>query len=263
MEEGFNFLGFNIRRLRNKTIVTPSREAIKRIRARMRAEVKSLHGANIEALLRKLNPIIRGWGAYYRIAVSSKAFYDLDDYMWRLTRKWAKRIHPLKSEKWVYARYYGRFNKSKRDNWVLGNKKSGAYLLKFRWINIVRHVQVRGGASPDDPELTEYWTKRRDKKTPPPMDQASLYLAWKQKGVCPLCSQALIGEAEYEPDNPREWIEWFAASKRTLNKHHFVYRRDGGSDHKSNLRLVHAECHRQHHAKDGTRNPKQEPARLS
>jgi RNA-directed DNA polymerase len=261
MVDGFDFLGFTFRRKKDKTIVTPSGEATKKIRERMRVEVKSLHGANIEALIRKLNPIVRGWGTYYRIAVSSKEFRDLDDYMWRLTRKWAKRMHPLKSEKWVYARYYGRFNTKRKDNWVMGDKKSGAYLLKFRWTKIVRHVQVRGEASPDNPELTEYWIKRRGKKTPPPMDQASLYLAWKQKGICPLCFQALIGEAEYEPDNPREWIEWFAATKRTLNKHHFVYRRDGGSDHKSNLRLVHAECHRQHHAKDGTRNSTQEPAR--
>ncbi|MFE9927350.1 HNH endonuclease [Streptomyces sp. NPDC005774] len=85
------------------------------------------------------------------------------------------------------------------------------------------------------------------------MDKLSLYLAYKQKVLCPLCKQALIVGAEYEPDSPREWMNWFAASMKMLHKHHFVYRRDGGSDEKTNFRLLHAECHRQHHAKDGRR----------
>ncbi|MCX4515744.1 HNH endonuclease [Streptomyces sp. NBC_01619] len=81
------------------------------------------------------------------------------------------------------------------------------------------------------------------------MDKTSLLLAVRQRGLCPLCKQALIGGAEYEPDSPREWIDWFAASKKMLHKHHFTYRRHGGSDERNNLRLVHSECHRQHHAR--------------
>lgn len=85
------------------------------------------------------------------------------------------------------------------------------------------------------------------------MDKTSLLLAVRQQGLCPLCKQALIAGAEYEPDSPREWINWFAASKRMLHKHHFTYRRNGGGDERNNLRLVHSECHRQHHAGDGER----------
>jgi len=70
----------------------------------------------------------------------------------------------------------------------------------------------------------------------------------------PTASRGLIGAgAEYEPDNPREWINWFAASKKLLHKYHFAYRRDGGTDERANLRLVHSECHRQHHEGDGKR----------
>jgi RNA-directed DNA polymerase len=83
------------------------------------------------------------------------------------------------------------------------------------------------------------------------MDKVSLSLAYKQKGLCPLRNQALIAGVEYEPDSPREWINWFAASKKMLHKHHFVYRRDGGSDDRTNLRLVYSACHRQLHAQDG------------
>ncbi|MGW3168116.1 HNH endonuclease [Streptomyces sp. NPDC001142] len=76
------------------------------------------------------------------------------------------------------------------------------------------------------------------------MDKISLHLAVRQKGLCPLCKQALIVGAEYEPDSPREWINWFAATKKMLHKHHFTYRQDGGTDERSNLRLVHSECGR-------------------
>jgi RNA-directed DNA polymerase len=82
--------------------------------------------------------------------------------------------------------------------------------------------------------------------------KTSLLLTVRQQGLCPLCKQALIVGAEYEPDSPREWINWFAASKKMLHKHHFTYRRDGGSD-EHDLRLVHSECHRQHHAGDRER----------
>ncbi|MFG2141127.1 HNH endonuclease [Streptomyces sp. NPDC048650] len=78
----------------------------------------------------------------------------------------------------------------------------------------------------------------------------SVTLAARQKGVCALCKQPLISGAEYEPDSPREWATWFSASMKLLHKHHFVYRPNGGSDDGTNLRLVHAECHRQHHAGD-------------
>ncbi|MES4892317.1 hypothetical protein [Streptomyces sp. NPDC096012] len=70
------------------------------------------------------------------------------------------------------------------------------------------------------------------------MGKTSLLLAVRQQGLCPLCRQVLIVGAEYEPDSPREWINWFAASKKMLHKHHFAYRRDGGTDERNNLATV-------------------------
>ena len=52
--------------------------------------MKALRGANAPAVLKRLNPIIRGWSAYYRTVVSSQLFARLDNYMWVLTYKWAK-----------------------------------------------------------------------------------------------------------------------------------------------------------------------------
>src|SRR5205823_190198 len=89
LEEGFDFLGFNVRRYHGKPLIKPSKAAQRRIRERLRTEMRSLRGTNSPTVIKRLNPIIRGWAAYYRTQVSSETFSALDHYLWRLTYKWA------------------------------------------------------------------------------------------------------------------------------------------------------------------------------
>ena len=107
--------------------------------------MRALRGANAAAVLRTINPIVRGWSAYYRTVVSSEVFTALDNHMWKLTYKWASHTHPNKPKHWIIDRYFGLFNKSRQDRWVFGDRDSGAYLLKFAWTKIVRHQLVSGG----------------------------------------------------------------------------------------------------------------------
>jgi RNA-directed DNA polymerase len=94
VSNGFDFLGFNIRRYPNgKTLVKPSKAAVKRFRKRLASEMLSLRGSNAQAILATLTPIIKGWAAYYRGAVAKEIFNSLDAYLWRLTYKWAKHRH--------------------------------------------------------------------------------------------------------------------------------------------------------------------------
>lgn len=90
LEEGFDFLGFNLRRYRRggrpgKLLIKPSQDAVRRIRRRLADEIRSMRGSNAMALIARLNPIIRGWAAYYRGVVSSKLFSALDSHVWCLT----------------------------------------------------------------------------------------------------------------------------------------------------------------------------------
>jgi RNA-directed DNA polymerase len=83
--EGFDFLGFHLRRYRRrrgpaKLRITPSQAAVRRIRNRLADELRRLRGSNAMAVIARLNPIIRGWAAYYRGVVSSKAFSTLDNH---------------------------------------------------------------------------------------------------------------------------------------------------------------------------------------
>jgi RNA-directed DNA polymerase len=96
---GFDFLGFNIRRYNGKLLIKPSKAAIQRIRKRLRTEIHALRGSNARAVIAALNPVVKGWAAYYRGVVSKKTFGVLDDYMWTLTYKWAVYSHPNKP-KW-------------------------------------------------------------------------------------------------------------------------------------------------------------------
>jgi RNA-directed DNA polymerase len=156
LDDGFDFLGFNVRRHQGKLLIKPSRAAVQRHRERLAAEMKALRGTNVAAVLTRLNPIIRGWSAYYRTVVSSRVFPKLDHYTWMLTYKWAKHGHPNKPKRWVVHRYFGEFNKFRRDRWVFGDRDNGTYLLKHAWTSIVRHQMVPGAASPDDPALADY-----------------------------------------------------------------------------------------------------------
>jgi RNA-directed DNA polymerase len=110
-----DFLGFNVRRYHGKLLIKPSKAAIRRIRERLRDELRSLRGSNAVAVIKRLNPIIRGWANYYRTHVAAEIFDKLDQYLWRLTYKWARFSHANKSASWVTARYFGKFNKARQD----------------------------------------------------------------------------------------------------------------------------------------------------
>ena len=244
LEQGVDFLGFTIRRYPNGKLLTkPSNDALRRIRRRLSAEVKALRGANAEALIAKLNPIITGWAAYYRIGVSKRAFAALDAHLWRLVHKWARLSHPNKSRHWVTAQYFGMFNPARRDTWVFGSRTSGFYLRKFAWTPIIRHRMVAATASPDDPSLTDYWDRRR-RRQPPPLSTATLRLLRVQHGRCPLC-RGLLLHADREPQSPREWEQWLTATRKAISKRAITVWGADTPDERVAHRVIHARCHQE------------------
>ncbi|MGH4011664.1 MAG: group II intron reverse transcriptase/maturase [Pseudonocardiaceae bacterium] len=241
---GVDFLGFTIRRYPNGKLLTkPSNDAVRRIRKRLSAEVKALRGANADAVTAKLNPIIAGWAAYYRIGVSKRVFNALDAHVWRLVYKWARFSHSNKSTRWVIARYFGKFNPARQDSWVFGSRDSGFYLRKFAWTAIVRHRMVAGTASPDDPSLTDYWAMRRERGKPP-LGKATLRLLRVQHGRCPIC-RGLLLHADREPRGPREWEQWLSATRKAIRKHAIAVWAVGMPEERIADRLIHAHCQRQ------------------
>ena len=242
LSEGFDFLGFNVRRYRSKLLIKPSKAAIRRLRERLAAEMRILRGGNTMAVIATLNPIIRGWAAYYRGVVSSRQFHSLDNYLWKLTYKWATWRHANKPKRWIVNRYFGRFNKFRNDRWVFGDRDSGACLVKFSWTHIERHAMVKGSASPDDPALASYWARRRRARLP--LDRYILRLLTRQAGLCPLCGDHLL-TADQPPQSPEQWEHWWLQVTRTAIAASYLalHGRPGPPDD-DQTRLVHASCQR-------------------
>ncbi|MEG8184637.1 hypothetical protein GZH49_40080 [Nocardia terpenica] len=134
-------------------------------------------------------------------------------------------------------RYYGQFNKSSQNRWVFGNRVSGLYLHKFAWTKIVRHVMVKGTASPDDSGLD----RRRRMTTP--LGRHTLRLLHQQAGRCPLCGDFLL-HADRQPRSPTEWEQWIRTTRHAIRKRHIAIAGGllGDTDDHQQIRLAHAHC---------------------
>jgi RNA-directed DNA polymerase len=243
LSEGYDFLGFNVRRYRAKLLIKPSKAAIRRLRERLAAEMRTLRGGNAMAVIATLNPIIRGWAAYYRGVVSSRVFHSLDTYVWKLTYKWATWRHHNKPKHWIVDQYFGKFNKFRNDHWVFGDRSSGACLVKFSWTAIERHAPVKGSASPDDPALAAYWASRR-KKVKPPLDRYTLRLLSRQAGLCPLCGDHLLA-ADQPPQSPLHWERWWLhVTRQAVAASYLTHHGRPGPTGDDQTRLIHASCQR-------------------
>jgi RNA-directed DNA polymerase len=172
LTQGFDFLGFTIRQYKAppttrtgyKLRITPSKQSLQALRAKVRDHWLSLQGVNILAVRHRLNPIIRGWANYYRGVAATSTFRKLDQWLFQRAVRYAKRTHPNKSWSWLKRRYWGKLNPQRNDTWVFGDKYTGWYLLKFSCFTIERHVLVRAQVSPDDPRLRDYWREREQAK---------------------------------------------------------------------------------------------------
>ena len=120
-EPGFNFLGFNVRQfpvgkhtsgknkgrlLGFKTIITPSKEGQKRHYSKVAEVIDKARGISQSALIKRLNPVIRGWCNYFSTVVSQKVFKRLWHLVvWKL-QKWGRHRHRNKGRKWIRLKYF-------------------------------------------------------------------------------------------------------------------------------------------------------------
>ncbi len=164
ISEGFNFLGHTLRRFGNKLLTTPAKSNVKAFREKVRLCIQSARGQSQEKLLRKLNPLIRGWANYYRHGASKRTFDRLDyDIYWQLWR-WAKRRHPNKPVKWIVRKYFTATGKSGHFSVRLTKDQGTSHVLALHRAastKIQRHVKIKGAANPYDLRYVEYFEQRR------------------------------------------------------------------------------------------------------
>ena len=239
--EGFDFLGLNVRHYKvkctktgYKLLIKPNKKFLQKTRNDIREIFLNHHGKSVGNLIGKINPVIRGKANYLNKYVSSKAFSDLDNYLFKRQVRYVNRTHPNKNKKWKKDKYWGKLNFRRNDNWVFGDKQSGSHMLKFNWTKIERHTLVKQRYSPDDPSLIDYWEKRgkkSQKSEAAKWNAKQEQVAYKQGYNCPVCKQSLFNDEE-------------------LHLHHITPRSEGGKDTLNNLVWVHLFCHHKvHHQK--------------
>lgn len=162
VEEGFDFLGFSIRRYSNKLLTKPSRKSIKSLLDKIRGIIKSHPTAKSLNLIRLLNPVIIGWSNYYRHTVAKVVFKNVDHAIWISLWRWAKRRHPKKRVQWIKDKY---FKQVGHRHWVFAACDENAATGLIKLVNasdtkIRRHIRIQQKANPFDPEWDEYFTKR-------------------------------------------------------------------------------------------------------
>lgn len=166
IDEGFNFLGFNVRKYKGKLLIKPAKENIKVFLKDIRSTIKANYSAKTENLINLLNPKVRGWANYFCSAVSSKAFSYIDNMVYRMLKSWLLRRHPNKSKSWIIKKYYIRRDLSKWNFHAMIKEKKGNkipfYLYQACKTPIARHIKIKGEANPFNPKFKDYF-KLRDK----------------------------------------------------------------------------------------------------
>lgn len=235
IEDGFDFLGFNIRQYRKsndrvKLLIKPSKGSIKKAKEKIKDVFARKNGRPVREVIIELNPIIRGTGYYWNKVVSSKIFNGIDNYIWKKTRKMLNRLHPLKNSDWKTKRYFKPdYNGISKDKWILTDPKTTSIqLIKMSWIPIERHIMVKFDNSPDNPNLKQYFEQRDEKEFNASNVLQRQKIAKSQKYKCRICGQSLIGNEELETN-------------------HIVPEKVGGKSHYYNFELLHNSCHIQHH----------------
>ena len=101
--QGFNFLGFHIREAKSWsgkpcTLSFPSPKAMITARTKIKAEIRShLLSEAVTKVIEGVNPLLRGWGAYFRKTNAARSFDKLDHYTLSQLRLWMRRKHHRKA----------------------------------------------------------------------------------------------------------------------------------------------------------------------
>lgn len=225
--DGFDFLGFRVRRFKDFLHVGPSPASTKRLYAKVSAMLRKLRMAKQGDVIRALNPIISGWANYHRTMMASRTFAVMDHRIFWALWRWAKRRHPNKGARWVRRRY---FRTSGQRQWVFTDGAST--LMWLASFTKRRHIKIRSDANPYDPADEGYFdTVLQRRMLATLAGRRKLHWLWsRQQGVCPRCRGKIT-----------KTTGWHI--------HHRIWRSLGGSNRMDNLELLHPTCHAQLHAR--------------
>lgn len=240
IDDGFDFLGQNIRKYGGKLLIKPSKASVRAILAKVRKMIKGNGTMDHGTMIGRLNPVIRGWASYHQHIVAKATYVYVDHEIWRTLWQWCKRRHPQKSSRWIKKRY---FHSVGNRHWVfaavVGKSDDGKPLLKTLRLMastpVTRHRLVKLEANPLDPAWETYFEERESIKMQNSLKgRKKLINIWlEQKRRCPVC-QELLSQAS----------GW--------HLHSIIPHSRGGNKSSTNLIMVHPACHNLIHTSEVT-----------
>lgn len=105
--KGFDFLGFHfIKYPRSYLKITPSKSSLRKVKRSIKEILDRNMQAKTDAIVYRMNQIIRGWSMYYRYCSAHWSFSTLDNVLFRWEWKWCMRRHPNKQKTWIASKYF-------------------------------------------------------------------------------------------------------------------------------------------------------------
>jgi len=171
---GFDFLGFNVRQYPcsekqsgsiggteikrgHKTLIRPSKSSVKQHFEKIDNLLERNGNSSQEQVINALNPVIRGWVAYYSTVASSHTFSKMSSILHQKLFGWAKRRRNRgQNNTEVVSNYWG-VNRGK--GWRFMTPDDKYVLEKHQDTQIKRHIKIKGERSPYDGDLL-YWSNR-------------------------------------------------------------------------------------------------------
>lgn len=228
---GFKFLGFEIRQFHAKhhsawvmnkpigyhTIIVPSSDKLNAHSRKLTQLIRKSGALSQQALIDRLNPIIRGWRNYFGVshALQYGKLQKLDHLLFLKLKSWAK----------------GKKNRSVRsfwvkvgnNNWVFGLKTSDKILEKYSSHDksINDYIKVKENDSPYNGNNI-HWATHLGRSTILSTTQSQLLKI--QKGKCSIC-------------------QLFFNDSDLLEIDHIIPKFKSGGTNIRNLQLLHRHCH--------------------
>ncbi|WP_257324915.1 group II intron reverse transcriptase/maturase [Pseudoalteromonas rhizosphaerae] len=230
IDEGFDFLGQNLRKYEGKLLIKPSRKNLRNLLQKVKSIVTGNKTVTASTLISLLNPVLRGWANYHRHVVAKETFNYVDYRVWKMLWQWCRRRHANRRKRWIKSKY---FKSVRKRNWTFSGISIDGFNYKLIYTNdtvIKRHTKLKAEANPFDLAFEEYFEQRLERAWRESMQgkRKVLSLWLRQQQCCVICRHKITKETGW-------------------NIHHIVERVKGGTDEMSNLVLLHPNCHRQLH----------------
>jgi len=237
IDEGFDFLGFNVRKYNGTLLIKPSKDSKLSILRKIKEILVSNKTSKVETIIRTLNPLLRGWANYYSTEVSKKTFTYCDYRIHQMLWRWATRRHPMKNAKWIKAKYFAR--RGDRD-WVFTDGHQD--ICHLSKVLIIRHIKIQGSRSPYRTNDKDYFDRRRKQLLRKRLDGFQKRVVRKTDGRCGLCGRFISEE------HLRKWQQ---NGENNIVFHPMIPLRLGGRKTVENVFVTHRWCLEQLYRKYG------------